>query len=1569
MDTISIGPDGTILAADSSEPTGVKWVSGNGSGAVTNWGTILGNLSDQNDLQNALNGKEPASPNIQAHIAAQGNPHGTTKAEIGLANVTDEAQIPKSIGTAKGSLVGFSSTGTPVEVPVGADNQVLTADSTQPYGVAWADVPGGTTAWGNITGTLENQTDLQTAFQTKSDVDHLHIPSQVGLSNVTNDAQVKKAPSSIDGNLVTWSGTTGDTVADSGKKISDLALASHVHTGVYEPANANIQSHLVCTTNPHNVTANQVLPGQTGKSGKFLTTDGSTVSWGDPTAGTPPAGTGFRHVTAGAEDSAAKLVANADVAADAAIAESKLGLNYPTHSSANDPASGEKAALAGTSGTPGTGNKYVTDADPRNTNARTPTAHGSAAHTGTIGTPAQVGLGNVPNLDTSNPANITQDSTHRFVTDAEKSTWNGKQDPLGFTAVPDTRTVAGHPLSADVTISKSDVGLSNVTNDAQVKKAPSSIDGNLVTWSGTTGDMVADSGKKISDLALASHVHTGVYEPANANIQSHLVCTTNPHNVTADQVLPGQTGKSGKFLTTDGSTVSWGDPTAGTPPAGTGFRHVTAGAEDSAAKLVANADVAADAAIAESKLGLNYPTHSSANDPASGEKAALAGTSGTPGTGNKYVTDADPRNTNARTPTAHGSAAHTGTIGTPSQVGLGNVTNDAQVKQSIGTAKGSLIGFSASGTPVEVPVGDDNKVLTADSSQPSGVAWKTPTGAGTSDYLALINNPKVTVGATGYGSTIQSAITAIGSSSVTLVIPPGTWAPPGIFPDNISLEFVQGAVLDCTAVPHGAITAIEAKDLAGNASTTRVRVTAPGHGLESGDWVRLYGIRQVHDKGDGSAEAQWSGIQYPMKVREANANCFTFEVDARNWETHVPWDAYTDANGKFTKMVVFEGTILSAPKAQIFSMSSPCITFGAIDSDGYGYKAKTYQIDVYPEWFGAKGDWSYYTCTGTDDYSALYYCLQATDTPTRFGGRQKAVIHLSRVYKSSDTLSILNCTYFDALVIKGSGRYISGIVSTVDGYPAMEVLAGKGVELLDFYIEGRNTGGGGPTVGLLIGRTDVNSSCGEGRYNLHFQGTFQYGSMFACNTEVNFYDVTSTAGPPAAPHDTHYAFGYGVGSLSDFPGIVPRNANLGARVTDSALQNYFKWAHFMGKVVDNFSVLYCNKGMVEVDKFYFGAGQITSGSCVFGLRDSAWLKCGGGVTEVHVDHFIKCTTTTTGNFNLYIKNCGPAGSNYSFLYGDSGATILGDFDAPGSVDVEKLGNARVRKLRAMTNLGRFRVRNVMYYCHIDLVETTSFEIAENLCYGNTVNDRRYDFDTYRSASLFLGLERVGATGGGYRGYLQIGSVKHKIDTGWSKPTASSWFNGSIRWNMDYNGTVPKGWICRERGNFSSGVIGTVTGSQGSKTLTVTSGNIGNFKIGTLVDVAGANSSLTILSVNAADNTITVDWALDQSVTNANLSHHNTPPTFTPIGPITGTFTMAAANSKTVANAYVGAASDSKCVITFSPVNAAAATLMGSAKCLYEDVAGRIANTSFIVKTANGTNAVGTEIFYYKIDFN
>ena len=60
--------------------------------------------------------------------------------------------------------------------------------------------------------------------------------------------------------------------------------------------------------------------------------------------------------------------------------------------------------------------------------------------------------------DYTNPANIVQTASYRFVSDTEKSTWNGKQDALGFTPVPDTRTVNSKQLNANVTLTQDDIG-------------------------------------------------------------------------------------------------------------------------------------------------------------------------------------------------------------------------------------------------------------------------------------------------------------------------------------------------------------------------------------------------------------------------------------------------------------------------------------------------------------------------------------------------------------------------------------------------------------------------------------------------------------------------------------------------------------------------------------------------------------------------------------------------------------------------------------------------------------------------------------------------------------------------------------------------------------------------------------------------------------------------------------------------------------------------------------------------------------------------------------------------------
>lgn len=48
---------------------------------------------------------------------------------------------------------------------------------------------------------------------------------------------------------------------------------------------------------------------------------------------------------------------------------------------------------------------------------------------------SDIGLGSVPNIDATNPANITQSASYRFVTDSDKTSWNGKQGALSIMQV------------------------------------------------------------------------------------------------------------------------------------------------------------------------------------------------------------------------------------------------------------------------------------------------------------------------------------------------------------------------------------------------------------------------------------------------------------------------------------------------------------------------------------------------------------------------------------------------------------------------------------------------------------------------------------------------------------------------------------------------------------------------------------------------------------------------------------------------------------------------------------------------------------------------------------------------------------------------------------------------------------------------------------------------------------------------------------------------------------------------------------------------------------------------------
>jgi hypothetical protein len=131
-------------------------------------------------------------------------------------------------------------------------------------------------------------------------------------------------------------------------------------------------------------------------------------------------------------------------------------------------------------------------------------------------------------------------------------------------------------------------------------------------------------------IRLAHHLGGSALYPEVVGVQA------GTDSLLMGDVAEGQMVVRGANSILLGATV----PSGSIVPTGTGFRHITVGDEDSLSKLVENADVHASAAIVESKLALSFPTHATTNDPVTGEKAALVGSMGTPGAGNKYVTEA-----------------------------------------------------------------------------------------------------------------------------------------------------------------------------------------------------------------------------------------------------------------------------------------------------------------------------------------------------------------------------------------------------------------------------------------------------------------------------------------------------------------------------------------------------------------------------------------------------------------------------------------------------------------------------------------------------------------------------------------------------------------------------------------------------------------------------------------------------------------------------------------------------------------------------------------------------------------
>ena len=120
--------------------------------------------------------------------------------------------------------------------------------------------------------------------------------------------------------------------------------------------------------------------------------------------------------------------------------------------------------------------------------------------------------------------------------------------------------------------------------------------------------------------------------------------------------------------------------------------------------------------------------HGDPNRPVDGEKAALVGTNGTPGAGNKYVTNSDSRNTDARNPIAHASSHENNGSDEINVIGLSGLLADGQTPLAHQTSHNQ--GGSDSLKLDDLATPDDNTDLNASTSL-HGLLQKLPGGTTT----------------------------------------------------------------------------------------------------------------------------------------------------------------------------------------------------------------------------------------------------------------------------------------------------------------------------------------------------------------------------------------------------------------------------------------------------------------------------------------------------------------------------------------------------------------------------------------------------------------------------------------------------------------------------------------------------------------------------------------------------------------------------------------------------------------------------------------------------------------------
>jgi len=611
----------------------------------------------------------------------------------------------------------------------------------------------------------------------------------IGLSNGT----VIGPASSVDGNFVSFSGTTGKALKDSGYSPSSFDVS-----GAAATVQSNLTIHLSDVANPHEVTAAQ--------AGAVATTGNETVAGiktfsSSPIVPTPT--TDYQVATKKYVDENGGAVSSVfQKTGDVANIADAVGYLK------NDGAGNFSYDMPA-----GTGDVY----GPANS-----TDGNLVQFDGITGKLIKDGGLSSASFDAAGAASAVQSNLTTHI--------NNTSNPHSVTAaqagaVPTSRTVNSKALSSDITLAASDVGAVATSGNetiAGIKTFSSSplVPTPTTDYQASTKKYVDDSVSGLGDVSgPASSTDNAIVRFDSTTgklIQNSLVTADDSGSVN----IP-----SGQSYKIDGIALTYSDVGADASGAAatvqgnlnthTGYtttahggivpstRTINSKALSSDITLSAS-DVGADASgAASSAVSTHESTYAHGNIPSSDEKAALAGTSGTPSSSNKYVTDNDSRNSDARTPLDHdhssnklvqanthespdtdssASSLHH-TLGTGSaQAAAGNHTHSGVYEPANANIQNHI---SSTSNPHSVTAAQAGAVATSGDETVGGIKTFssfpiTPSSAPTTDYQAA--NKKyvddnagasgdtlaVAVASTSHGFSVNQAVAKLADGSYAL---------------------------------------------------------------------------------------------------------------------------------------------------------------------------------------------------------------------------------------------------------------------------------------------------------------------------------------------------------------------------------------------------------------------------------------------------------------------------------------------------------------------------------------------------------------------------------------------------------------------------------------------------------------------------------------------------------------------------------------------------------------------------------------------------------------------------------